>query len=71
METQSFTKKYFSTRELAELFGVKPGTPLHSLCMRGHYLGMKPVKLPNRLLGWPREIAEKVLNGGKIEEGSR
>ena len=46
------TEKYFVTRELADFYRVKPQTILRSLCINGHYLNIKPIKLPNGHLLW-------------------
>jgi hypothetical protein len=38
------------TEKLADLCEVKPQTVRRGLCTDGHYLGLVPVKLPNRRL---------------------
>jgi len=52
------------TRELAEMLKCKSHTPIRALCVQGHYLGLRPVKLPNGRLLWDREAAELLINGG-------
>ena len=42
-----------STEEFAELMKVKPATIRRGYWDKGHYLNIKPLKLPNRLLYWP------------------
>lgn len=39
-----------STEKLAELIEVQPQTVRRGICTDGHYLGLVPVKLPNRRL---------------------
>lgn len=50
-----------STKEFAELFRVEQQTVRRSLCVNGHYLGIKPLKLANRRLLWPRDKAQQAL----------
>ncbi|GAB6905631.1 conserved hypothetical protein [Desulfosarcina cetonica] len=50
-----------TTKQLADLFSVKGSSIRHSLCVRGHYLGIKPVKLPNGRLMWPKTEANKLF----------
>ena len=53
-----------STAEFANRFKVKPESVRHSLCTRGHYLGLRPRKLPNGRLMWSAKDADQLLNGG-------
>lgn len=55
--------KSLNTSELAELFRVEPDTIRRSYCVNGHYLGLKPVKLPNKRLIWALAEALKVAGG--------
>jgi hypothetical protein len=50
-----------TTEQYASKYGVKPNTIRASLCKNGHYMGIKPVKLPNRLLWWPDDEVESLL----------
>ncbi len=51
------TSSKLTTDELAERLRVKPQTIRGGLCRDGHYLGLHPVKLPNRRLLWdPAEV---------------
>lgn len=52
-----------STRELAALFRVEPATIRRAYCVKGHYLTLKPLKLPNGRLLWPRAAVYRVLGG--------
>ena len=50
------------TNAAAKMLGVSPQTLRANLCKSGHYCGIKPRKLPNRLLLWP--VAEIEAAGG-------
>jgi len=49
------------TEKVAELFQVKPETVRSAVSKRGHYCGLKPLKLPNRRLAWPLDEVERTL----------
>lgn len=57
------TPKFFSTDEFAGHFSVKPQTVRVNLCKHGHFLGIRPKKLPNRLLLWPADAVHALLSG--------
>lgn len=59
----------YSTEQLAALAHVKPTTPRVSLCRRGHWMGIKPVKLPNGRLLWPADQVHKLLQIAPVQEG--
>ena len=48
------------TSELARRFGVKPDTVRRNLCVAGHFMGLKPLKLPNSRLLWPDVFPEEL-----------
>lgn len=50
-----------TTEQLAEKFNVKPNTIRTSLCRKGHWCGLRPVRLPNRFLAWPDDAVERLL----------
>jgi len=52
-----------TTREFAKAMGVQTTSIHRALCMAGHYMGVKPVKLPNGRLLWPGERIAEILNG--------
>ena len=52
--------KAISTDEFAAVCRVKPATIRRAHCLNGHYLGIQPVKLPNRMLLWPADEVERV-----------
>lgn len=49
---QAILGKRISTEKLANIFGVKSQTIRRSLCIKGHYYGLTPVKMPNGRLMW-------------------
>lgn len=61
------TNTHLSTETLAQSLGIKPQTLRAALCRNGHYYGIRPVKLPNRLLLWPADALERLTakKGGK------
>lgn len=61
-------REYLPTNKIASSLGVKPATMIRSLCINGHYMGMKPVKLPNNRLLWPKAERDKLLNIGNGAE---
>ncbi len=44
---------YLTTTQIAKIFGINSDTIRRGLCVNGHYLGIKPIKMPNRRLMWP------------------
>ena len=54
----------YSTEVLAEHLKIKPQTIRAALCRDGHYLGLRPVKLPNRRLLWESNALEALIAGG-------
>jgi hypothetical protein len=53
----------YPTSQAAVLFGAKPNTLRVALCERGEYMGIRPVKLPNRRLLWPADAVDAVARG--------
>ena len=60
---QAIQNEKLSTEELAAKFRVAIQTPRASLCRKGHYLGLRPVKLPNGKLLWDASEVARLLNG--------
>ena len=56
--------EYFATTEFAPLLGVKTQTVHKGYCLHGHYLNIRPIKLPNGRLLWPKAEVQVLLNGG-------
>ncbi len=53
-----------STEEAAYKLRAAPQTPRASLCRLGHWMGMRPVKLPNGRLLWDAAEVERLASGG-------
>lgn len=52
-----------STEAMAARLLVEPQTPRASLCRNGHYMGLRPVKLPNGRLLWDAAEVERLAAG--------
>ena len=52
-----------STVELAERLRISHKTPIAALCRKGHYLGLRPLKLSSGRLLWDAEEVSRLLNG--------
>ena len=52
-----------STEEMAIHLRIAPQTARAGLCRNGHYLGMRPVKLPNGKLLWDAAEVERLTAG--------
>jgi len=52
-----------STIEFAKYLGVQPSTIRRAHCLQGHYCGIKPIKLPNRILLWSADEITRLLSG--------
>jgi hypothetical protein len=63
--------KTLSTEALASALGVKPQTLRANLCRNGHYLGIRPVKLPNRMLRWPADAVVRLTTGQQDAGGTQ
>ena len=50
---QDSNQTYLTTPEFSALFKVKPETVRRNLCTTGHFMGVKPLKMPNGRLLWP------------------
>lgn len=57
----------YSTEVAAELLGVAPTTLRVSHSRLGHWGGITPRKLPNRMLSWPAREVEAVLRGEPVQ----
>ncbi len=56
---------FIPTEEFVKPFFIKPESARRSYCKKGHYLGIRPKKLPNGRLLWPVDEQQKVLNSDK------
>lgn len=61
--------RYLTTAEFAERLAVKPATASGRARVDGHYLGIRPIKLPNRRLLWPLAEVEKLT--GETDEAAK
>lgn len=52
-----------STEQAAAALHVRPQTLRSAICRDGHYCGLRPVKLPNRMLAWPAAAVDALLIG--------
>lgn len=52
-----------STEEAAAVLRAAKQTPRASLCRVGHWLGMRPVKLPNGRLLWDAAEVARLASG--------
>ncbi|MCC4117642.1 hypothetical protein LLG90_19975 [Aromatoleum toluclasticum] len=55
-----------STEELAVGLRVKPQTIRAALCRHGHYLGLRPCKLPNGRLLWDAAEVDRLIAGDVV-----
>ena len=58
--------RLLDTAEAAGILRVRPQTLRHSLCLKGHYLGVVPVKLPNGRLLWPADELDRLTAPRKV-----
>jgi hypothetical protein len=65
---QNSQPKHLTTDSFAESLGVKGATVRRGLCIHGHYMGIRPVKLPNNRLLWPADERDRLLKGETIGE---
>lgn len=56
-------RQKLTTVELAKLTKSQPKSIRVSLCKRGHFLGLRPVKLPNGRLLWDAGEAYRIVSG--------
>lgn len=56
-------RRPLTTDEFAEWLRVKSQTIRAGLCRDGHYMGLRPVKLPNRRLLWDAAAVEALTAG--------
>jgi len=61
-------KSHLTTEEIARLLRVKSGTVRRGYCVNGHYMGIRPLKLPNGRLLWPKNDALKVIQPETADE---
>ena len=62
-----------TSKDLAALLGCQATTIRRGLCVNGHYLGLRPTKLPNGRLLWAEAPALEVLGNyicGELKRGA-
>jgi len=52
-----------NTEEAAAALRVRPNTLRVGLCKNGHYLGLRPIKLPNGRLLWDASQIDALARG--------
>jgi hypothetical protein len=57
-----------NTEQFAEKMLVRPGTIRTSVCRNGSYMGIRPVKLPNRFLAWPDDAVDQIMTIAEKEQ---
>ena len=57
------TAQKLSTEEFADALRLRPQTIRRSLCLTGHVMGLKPVKLPNGRLLWDAAAVHALTSG--------
>ncbi|HRE19212.1 MAG TPA: hypothetical protein PLW86_19430 [Rhodocyclaceae bacterium] len=61
MQLPASLPAHLSTEQLAALFHVLPQSIRSGYCRMGHWNTLRPIKLPNRMLLWPADAAERLL----------
>lgn len=51
------------TAEAAAVLRIRPQTLRRALCLKGHYYGLKPAKLPNGRLLWDATDLDRLVDG--------
>ncbi|GAB1425535.1 hypothetical protein MASR2M16_27690 [Thauera terpenica] len=51
------------TAEAAERLRIRPQTLRRALCLKGHYYGMRPTKLPSGRLLWDSADLDRLTAG--------
>lgn len=63
MPEQKVKSRKISTNACAAILSCKPHTMRRGLCVDGHYLGLKPIKLANGRLLWDEKKALQLVEG--------
>lgn len=65
---------HVGTDVFAEVLFVEAKTVLKSHSLNGHYVGIRPVRLPNRKLAWPiaeiRKLFDMNMNTASVKEAA-
>ncbi len=54
-------ENFLTTNEFARKLCVTAATVRRGLCVNGHYLGIRPVKLPNGRLLWTESHTDEII----------
>ncbi len=54
---------FIKTSEFAKLLQIQPDSLRKTLYRTGNYFGVRPQRLPNGRLGWPREQVMNLVYG--------
>lgn len=57
--------EYLNSKEFASTLRVEPATIRRAYCVNGHYMGIKPLKLPNGRLLWLKAETRRVLGAAQ------
>ncbi|WP_446332868.1 hypothetical protein [Burkholderia pseudomallei] len=68
MDSNELARYNLTTKQLAALLNVKEQTVRKAYSAKGHYCGLKPLKLPNRFLLWPDDARERLLSGALLAD---
>lgn len=60
MFSRVFWELLMSTEQLAAALGIKPQSIRTRFCITGSYFCLRPIKMPNRRLMWPRDSLEQL-----------
>lgn len=52
-----------TTAQFGQTINTKPESIRRGFCTKGHYLGLKPIKLDNGRLLWPVDGIKRILSG--------
>lgn len=61
--------QHITTELAAQRLGIRAQTLRAALSRQGHYFGLRPVKMPNRLLLWPVDAIDRLTHGRPTSEG--
>lgn len=60
--TANNSRRAYSTEEAADVIRNRPATWRRSLCLKGHFMGIRPMaKLPNGRLLWPADEIDALV----------
>ena len=66
-KTAESVARHYSTEKAADLLLVKEQTIRAGYCRDGFYLGLIPIKLPNRRLLWPADEVDALIAGQSVK----